>query len=552
MGKSFDNQIDRKWKIRDGQSVWGNFYKRLISYMANINNGDGVRSKVYPYARLISGIDLAKNIDADPLHTSLPSGTYNGIAYTHSDDCLAAKYPEIASSLRPTVEFWVRQQYAVVDQVTVTLIIDAIGAMMVVGTEIYGVALAEARVRSGFKTVDEVDFRLGAFLFGTPGGESQFSDFGILAGVSSNDANQIVTSATFSKTDQISTENTIQTNHNESQSAFDRDINSNLVYCFLTPQIKEICKLMYANIIKFRYADADTSRYLVLYPDNFGGWVRDNYSGAPSYAASVAYIKNLVENHCMVILQRYSFFADMMRSLGFVRLSGARPVDNEASTDRICINTSANNINIVYDEADVIKNIWDHNALKIDELSVNLKDTSNTILDTVRKYILVESDSYLNNQLELGDSILMNDGILSVLLHDGIRLYSAGFIDIYKQSGNSVPQWTYSRTQPKIVRQTSGTNLPGPVEAAISAVNDFFNNTRLLDPTWVPVYTEGSGLFVLEFGDMQCGINTYAAPSDDIYMIESYSVMLICFNSDKIKSNNDTLGKDPSLNNQAK
>lgn len=554
MGKSFDRNIKSDLKIRDGQAVWSNQLKRIANN-STMNTASNVEMRCYPYAKMVVGLDFLKDIDADPLHTSLPTGTYDGIALTHSDTCLAALYPDLAASLEPTVEWWVRTQYKEYRPTTTTLIIDAIGVLLASGSEIYSVALDAARNISGYRVTDENGFHLGAFLFGGRSGNTNYSDNGHLAGQQLTDPNNIILpSSTYSNADQLAAVAALETNWNATQGLFDTKINSKLQKVFISPTLKAIVELMCSNVIKFRYADADTNRYGVFACDAYM-----NSNSTPSFTNAASFIENLATNHVDVILQRYSFMADLMRSLGFVRLNGAKPremKDGASKTDRIVINTANNNINIVYDENDVIKNVVDHQAINYDEIINTLKGTSPAVkpIDVYKLYMFTESDSYLNNALEINDALLMDDGIISVLFHNGMRIYNSAFIDYYKANGSNAPTITYSKAYPKPLLVTSGTNLPAATAAKIQAVNELFNNTGLLDPTWVPVFTSDGAtpaLFEQEFEHINTGINTYTAPVDDVAMIDSYAVTFICFNSKAIAENNDKLSKNPDINNSA-
>lgn len=547
MGKSFDNEISSKLTIRDGQSVWGNMLKRIMSTVNNNPTDYNIETRCYPYAKLTVGLDLCKDVDADPLHTSLPSGTYNGVAYTHSDTCLAAKYPQVAAGLKPVVEYWISQQYAVVDQVTTTLVIDAIGALIVCGTEIYGTALAEARVRSGFIAHDENNFSVGAFLFGH-NGIANAHDLAQINGHADTAVGDIIGAVNFDMAAQQAAESTLSTHHAEGQSAFDANINYALTDCFMTPTLKSICEVFYSQVIKFRYADADTNRYLVCYPDAF----IHQYEYA-RYADAAAFIKNLRDNHVNVILQRYTFMPNLMRSIGCIRLNGAKPSDlNKTPTNRICINTTGNSVSVVYDEADVIKNVIDHNAITGDEIFATLFGTTVKPLDTIARFIFTEADSYLNNELEIGDSILMNDGVISVLLHNGIRMYNSGFVDMYKAYNSSQCVTTYTCGYPKPIIFTSGAALPNATAAGVMALNELFNNTSLLDATWVPVFTTDSNIMKQEYEHINTGINTYAAPIADVNMIDEYAFTFICLDATTIAANNKELSEHPDRNNKAK
>lgn len=555
MTKSFDRNIQTKLKIRDGQSVWANMLKR-ISGSAMMRTDSNVEMRCYPYAKQVIGLDFCKNIDADPLHTSLPTGTYDGVNYTHSDTCLSALYPDLASALKPTVEWFINTNIQTVSTVTVTLVIDAIGALIAAGSEIYAVALDTARSVSGFRTVDETDFSLGAFLFATVMGDDNYLDRGRLDGNQDTDPNKvIITTNSYNKSDQITATNNLATRYSVGQSYFDSNINAYLNNVFITPTLKGVIELLCSNIIKYRYADADTNRYVVFGSDAYMAAYSD-----PSAVNAALYIKNLADNHVQVILNRYKFMADLMRNLGFVRLNGAKPrrVNGEAdtskgTTNRIVLNTANNNINIVYDSADVIKNVVDHNLINADEIMNSLHGTNPLVypLTVYQGYIFTESDSYLNNELEINDSLLMDDGIITVLLHNGMRAYNTGFIDFYKANNSSVAQVTYSLTYPKPLLFTSGTSLPATTSASVQAINELYNNTSLLDATWIPVFTVDTGIIRQEFEHINTGINTYGAPVDDVQLIDSYAVTFICFDHKKIADNNQKLSENPDSNNNA-
>lgn len=554
MGKSFDRTIKTDLKIRDGQAVWSNQLKRIANN-SKMSTASNVEMRCYPYAKLTIGLDFLKEVDADPNHTSLPTGTYDGISLIHSDTCLAALYPDLAASLEPTVEWWVRAQYKEYRPTTTTLIIDAIGAMLAAGSEIYAVALDAARRASGFRVTDENGFHLGAFLLGDQNGTNGYYDHGLLAGQQTNDPNsRIIAVSTYNMNDQTNAVAALEADWGISQGQFDTKINAKLQKVFISPALKAVVELTCSNIIKFRYADADTNRYAVFGCDAYA------YANAtPTFANAASYIANLATNHVDTILNRYSFMADLLRSLGFIRLNGAKPRESKegcTKTDRLVINTANNNINIVYDQNDVIKNIVDHNAIDYDEINNTLQGTSPAVkpLDVYAKYMFTEADSYLNNVLEINDAILMEDGIITVLFHNGMRLYNAGFIDYYKANGANAPTITFSRTYPKPLLITSGTTVPAATAAKVQALNEFMNNTSLIDPTWVPVFTATSGtpaLFVQEFEHINTGINTYTAPVNDVAMIDSYAVTFICFNSKAIAENNDKLAKNPDVNNSA-
>lgn len=548
MSNSFDDNIASKVTIRDGQSLWYNEKKKISNSAAKpINSANShIKGVCFPYAIEHIGADLCKDLDDDPLHTSLPSGTYYGVTYTHNDNCLSAKYPMLAASIKPIAQYHIRKTYTVTNQVLETLIIDAVGNMLAVGWKMYGIALEAARRRSGYKTVDEDDLLIGSLLF-----DNFYEEHGEID--NSSDYDPVKTDSSYNKSDQDSLINYLDgTWGSVSQSQFDNKINAHLSNAFMSNTIKGIVQLMFGNVIKARYADADTSRYYV-----FGVDEMSRFGDDADFDAYVSQIKQWDEQHARVILNRYSFMPELLHDIGVYRIDTTLVVGQPNSgKDRIVINKAGNTVSVIYDETDVFKNIIDHNAITSDVIHAYLAGDSDSGTFKNQAYddlMFTEADSYLNNELEIGDHILMNDSVLSVLLHNGLRLYNAVFIDISKLGNADNPTITKSVTMPVPCQLSAAQiNISSYDIGLVSAQNALFNTTKLIDPTWTCIYgTAVSGVYV-QSAEIKTGINTYAAPSDELHDINTYAVYGILLEPKVVVNSNSVLRANPDKNNNSR
>lgn len=548
MSNSFDDNISSKVQIRDGQSLWYNEKKKISNSASKpINSANThIKSICIPYAIEHIGVDLCKDLDDDPLHTSLPSGTYYGVTYTHNDNCLSAKYPMLAASIKPIAQYHIRKTYTVTNQVLETLIIDAIGNMIAVGWKMYGLALAAGRCRSGYKVVDEDDIIFGPLLF-----TKEFVDYGRYVGEPNYSGVKL--DSDYGKTSQDDVVNDLDNSWGTvSQSKFDNEINAHLSNAFMSNTVKGVAQLIFNNVIKARYADADTSRYYVFNIDELALEDEDPY-----FTTYAALIKKWDENHARVLLNRYSFLPDLLHDLGIYRLDATLVVGMpDSGKDRILINKSGNTVSVVYDESDVFKNIIDHHALTYDAINGDLAGNAGAGTLKNQAYddlMLTESDSYLNNELEIGDHILMNDAILSVLLNNGLRLYNAIFLDIHKLGNEDNATYTCTIASPTpILLSNAQIGLTASDAGIISALATLFNTTKLIDPTWVCVYgLTVSGIFI-QSAEIQTGINTYAAPSDELHDINTYAIYGILTDPKVVLESNKVLRDNPNKNNNSR
>lgn len=534
-----------------------------------------ISKKVVPYANSVLMFDIAQ-LETNTDRTSLPTGTYNGVAYEHSDKVLSAKYPKLAAALTPIVDNVLSKYSWEINYTNETLIIDAIGCIIANSLEGYSEALMFKRALNVKNKMDEDDLPM-APLFNSNsehGDEKEITDWTVpvIGYQLDSDAyeNQLI------KTGQILTnyeelQNEETAFYNYSQSNMDNKINANLSRLFVSEKAKALANIIFGNFIKLRYADADTDRYVTFITLPHTENATNTYmTYAPDFEGIVADKANKVKT----LTNRFTFVPEILNAIGAKRLD-ASSTPNREGKDRVTFDKTGLTLNAIYDDHDFFKNIVDHCAINPTTYKYRIKEGDNVNPLTgdvtgnefvaayqalIRNYVSTELDSYIGHTLEYGDSAILSDEILNVTANDGVvSLYN----NYYLIQRNNASTGAATREEKMIVSSTthpvnislsrvqSGASqaqyddLDGFI-VQIAALNQFLLDTGMIDPVYdftyeLGVSSAGGVSFEIDSISSFYGLNSYVSHSGDMQLIKTYNTAAILVDMDAINKINDNI-----------